>query len=238
MARLPNPHPEGCFWHEFTDKVGTPNVKWCEPTVCSVISEPANTWSNLAYLLVAGWITWTARTAKSQPMRVFGPMALLMGLFSFIYHASNNYVTQVFDFIGMFLYVYLLMVINLRRLGWLSRRHIWSVYSALVVGSTAVVHAMYLVEIHFQMIIAFGALAIIGTEVLLYRRGDGERHSYRAFLASLAFIAVAQVFSLLDISRTWCEPENLLLHGHALWHVIGSVSVLFAFLHYRQFDVD
>lgn len=238
MPRLPNPHPEGCFWHDIADKVGTPNVKWCEPTICGVISEPANTWSNVAYLLVAAWISWTARTAKSAPMRVFGPMAFLMGGFSFIYHASNNYLTQVFDFIGMFLYVYLLLVVNMRRLGWLGQGRMWQVYSALVVGSTLMTHAMYLAEVHYQMIIAFGAGAIVLTETLLYRRGDAKRYTYRWFALSLAFIAIAQAFSLLDISRTWCEPDNVFLHGHAIWHVIGSVSVLFAFLHYRQLDLQ
>ncbi len=238
MARLPNPHPEGCFWHDLADKVGAPNVKWCEPTICSVVSEPANTWSNLGYMAVAAWIGWTARTAKSRAIRVFGPMAFLMGLFSLIYHASNNYLTQVFDFIGMFLYVYLLLVINLRRLNWLSVQRMWTVYSALVVGSTALVHVMYLAEIHYQLMVAVGAVAIVGTEALLYRRGDGERYSYKAFWASLGFLVVAQVFSILDGTRTWCEPDNLLLHGHALWHMIGSISVLFAFLHYRQMRVD
>lgn len=237
MSRLPNPHPEGCFWHDFTDKVGTPNVKWCEPTICSVISEPANTWSNLGYIGVAAWIGWTARTAKSPLIRAFGPMALLMGLFSLIYHASNNYLTQVFDFIGMFLYVYLLMTINLRRLGWLTERRQWALFTALVVCSTGLTHAMYLAELHYQLLIAFGAVGIIGTEALLHGRGVGRRYNYRWFVLSLVCIVVAQVFSLLDITRTWCEPDNLVLHGHAIWHVIGSVSVLCAFLHYRQVEI-
>ena len=238
MSRLPNPHPEGCFWHDMADQVGTPNVKWCEPTICSVISEPANTWSNLGYILVGVWLAWTARTAKSAAMRVFGPMAMVTGICSLVYHASNNYLTQVFDFIGMFFYVYLLVVINLRRLSWVSQRRMWLLYSALVVGSTALVHAMYLADLHYQMLIAISALLIIVTEVLLYRRGDGERYSYKWFVAGLLTISVAQVFSLLDISRTWCEPENLVLHGHALWHVIGSISIVFTFLHYRQMELD
>ena len=238
MARLPNPHPEGCFWHDFTDKVGAPNVKWCEPTICSVVSEPANTWSNLGYMLVAVWIGWTARTAKTAEVRVFGPMAFLMGLFSLIYHASNNYFTQVFDFIGMYLYVNLLIALNMRRLQWLSRRQLRPVYSALVVGSTLLTHAMYMAELPYQALVAAGGAIIVGTELLLYRRRGEAKVRTAWFWASLVTICIAQVFSLLDVTRIWCEPNNLMLHGHAIWHAIGSVSVLFAFLHYRQFKVD
>ena len=49
----PNPHPPNCPWHSSADLLGAPNIKWCEATLCGWISEPANTWSNLLYLVSA-----------------------------------------------------------------------------------------------------------------------------------------------------------------------------------------
>ncbi|MFH1811361.1 MAG: ceramidase domain-containing protein [Pseudomonadota bacterium] len=238
MPQYPNPHAPGCPWYDVTEVVGAPNLKWCEPTRCEWISEPANTWSNLGYLAVAVVFWRLARSARSVAVRLFAPTAFLMGLFSFVYHASNNYLTQVFDFVGMFLYVYLLVRINLVRV-WPGLRT-WQrpIYWGLILGSTGLVHGMYLLDLPYQLLIAIGVLVLVVTEVICMRRGDWQRYRYRYFGLSLLIIVVAESFSLLDVSRTWCQPENLILHGHAIWHVLGSVSILFAFLHYRQLDLD
>ncbi len=238
MAKLPNPHPAGCFWHDFTEKVGTPNVKWCEPTLCGIISEPANTWSNLGYLVLSIWFWWVGRSTSSKLLRLFAPTAFLIGLFSFVYHASNNYLTQVFDFVGMFLYVYLLVMINFRRLGWVSKARQWWLYWGLVLGSVALTHILYLVEIPYQGLIAVGVVLILTTEMLRWRAGDRERYHYWALVVSFVMILVAESFSLLDVTRTWCQPENTFLHGHAIWHLLSAVSIGFAFVHYRQMDID
>ncbi|MBK6740332.1 MAG: ceramidase domain-containing protein [Haliea sp.] len=77
-----------------------------ETTVCSWISEPANTWSNALYLVFAFVIYVQCRKSPHLELRWMGPAMFFMGLFSLVYHASNNYVTQVFDFIGMYLLVF------------------------------------------------------------------------------------------------------------------------------------
>ena len=58
----------GCPWYEAQQSYGAPNVNWCEPTVCSVINEPANTWSNLPYLLVSLVLI---KKMKDQPLKNF-----------------------------------------------------------------------------------------------------------------------------------------------------------------------
>ncbi len=238
VAKLPNPHPEGCPWHDFTEWAGAPNVKWCESTICSIISEPANTWSNVAYLVVAAWFFWVQKTAKTRLVRSFGPVAFAMGSFSLVYHASNNYPTQILDFIGMYLYVYLLLVINLRRLGLFSARGERPVFWALVVATTGVTHLMYLVQIPYQLLVLLAVIVILITEGVLYRRGDRERYGYRDFVISFVLITGALSASLLDVTRTWCNPENAFLHGHAVWHLGGAVSIFFAFRFYRQIEID
>jgi hypothetical protein len=57
--------------------------------------------------------------------------------------------------------------------------------------------------------------------------------SYRHYWVALGLMVTAQVFSQLDLKRIWCEPDNLILHGHAVWHMIGSLGMLFLGLHLK-----
>lgn len=236
--RYPNPHPPGCPWHGLTELVGAPNLKWCEATRCSWVSEPANTGSNVGYLAVAVAFWRMVRSARNAAARLFVSTAALMGLCSLVYHASNNYLSQVLDFVGMFLYVYLLVRINLVRVWPSLRRWQTAIYWALVIGSVALVHTMYVLELRFQLLIAGAVLVLIATELVMMRRGDWQRYRYRYFGLSVLLIVVAQGFSLADLSRAWCHPENVVLHGHALWHLLSAVSIFFSFLHYRQLELD
>lgn len=233
-----NPHAPGCPWHAAAELVGAPNIKWCETTVCSWISEPANTWSNALYLVFAVVIYMQCRKSSHLELRWMGPAMFFMGLFSLVYHASNNYVTQVFDFIGMYLLVFWFLVINLRRCGFIARASQVKVWLLLSVACTGLVHAMYLTGLKFQLIVAVGVLAIIATEVIARRKDAAERVPIGNFVVGLCFVGVAQVASLMDGSRTLCMPDHAWLQGHAIWHVLAAIGLYFAYLHYRQMDFD
>ncbi|NDG85398.1 MAG: hypothetical protein EBX52_10245, partial [Proteobacteria bacterium] len=119
-----------------------PNVKWCEEQLCSWIEEPANTWSNLGYIL-AGMVMWRMSAGlKSRPLRFYGPAGILVGLFSFVYHASNAFALQLFDFLGMYLFLFLLIFVNLERLGHRVIRHSLKPYLLTVTASTLVTFAV------------------------------------------------------------------------------------------------
>ena len=234
----PNPHPEGCFWHGPAELLGAPNIKWCEPTICSLFSEPANTWTNLAYILAAGLMAVLLLRKPNRTMRWFPLAVFVMGAGSFIYHASNNFLSQLGDFVGMFFWIYLILAINMRRYGFLGRGAARGVYWALVLGSSLGIWGLYLLEFPFQITIAVLALVIVASEVGLYFKSGQRAGHYSAFVLCLALLAAGEVFSLLDVNRIWCQPDNSFLHGHVLWHLLGGLATLFAFFHYRQFELD
>ena len=225
----PNPHPDLCPWHEAAAILGAPNIKWCEATLCGWISEPANTWSNLAYLVLGLVIVRQNWRASHYELRWMGPAMLLMGGFSLGYHASNNYLTQVFDFLGMYLLVFWMLVINLRRLGWFARERQKAVFVALCVAGTLLVHLMYLAQLKFQFIIAAAALVIVVSEVRARRK---QPVPWGNLSVGLALLCVAQAASLADLTRVYCEPGSW-LQGHAVWHVMSAVALYFACRHYR-----
>jgi hypothetical protein len=222
----------GCPWWAASE-LRLPNVDWCEAQRCSWIVEPANTWSNLGYVLVGALLWWLARRSRSRALRAFGPAALLVGLASGVYHASYTFVLQILDFFGMYVFCYLLLTLNLVRLGLLAaedrRRRYWQ----LVAATTAATVAIDFLEIPIQGVVLLLILSIVATEAWIRTR---ERYPLRFFLLSLACIAAGAVFSALDLSRTWCDPWHPVLQGHAIWHALSAASLLAAFLHYRQFE--
>jgi hypothetical protein len=203
---------------------------------CAWVVEPANTWSNLAYLLVAALLWWAARRtrARSAHLRFFAPAALLVGAASGIYHASYTFVLQILDFFGMYVFCYLLLVVNLQRLGFVAardwRRRFWQ----LVLGSTALTVAVDFLEVPIQALVLLLILALVGSELWLRLRSPGA--SLRFFALGVGLLCAGSAFSLLDVTRTWCQPTHPVLQGHAIWHVLSALSLGAAFAHYLQFD--
>lgn len=224
--------PSDCPWQALA-AYGPPNVKWCEERLCAWIGEPANAWSNLAFVLVALAIHARARGLRG-PLRRFAPTVALVGATSFVYHASNTAITQLLDFFGMYLFCGLLLALNAARLGWLSARRLLPVLLASTLALTAVTAVLVRRGAPIQAIVLALIAAIVATEAVARRR-VGRRYRLGAFAAALALLAAALACSLLDATRVWCDPSDHVLQGHAAWHVLSALSLLAAFVHYRQF---
>ena len=235
MESFPNLDPS-CPWYSLKS-LRAPKIKWCEDQLCSWIEEPANTWSNLGYVL-AGILMWRlSRDLKSKPLRFYGPAGVLVGACSFIYHASNAFVMQLFDFFGMYLFIFLLIFVNLERLGKRVIRNSFGPYFATVTSATLLTLAVDFTSFPIQGLILGLILVVIATEVLAFRRSPKRFKMHWLFL-SFFFISLGAVCSILDIKRISCDPFNHVVQGHALWHIFGSLALFFSFLHHRQFDEE
>ncbi len=226
-----------CPWHDAQQLFGEPNVKWCEERLCSVINEPANAWSNLAYILVALWCLWQGRAQNSRTLRQFGWTLAIVGSSSFAYHATNNFGTQLLDFMGMYVCVFLLIAMNLHRGGFIPASRITWIHAGGSILATLLILPMRAAGLPYQAIVLVGALGIIGTEFAAVRVA-GRPASYRWFAGSLLFFAIALGFSISDVKGWRCDPKDHLFPGHALWHLFGAVGLLLGTLHYRQLELE
>ncbi len=233
LSKYPHLLEPGCPWVPLREWSGLPNVKWCEETLCSTIAEPTNTWSNLAYLVVAAVLWWLTRRSPSRVQRFWASAAFWVGVTSFAYHATVSFLTQVFDFWGMYCFFCLVLLLNLVRMGSVPLERLfvwlWSSIAALTV-LTVVIGKLGL---PVQGIVGVLILATLATEVLS-SRGREVRHAW--LFAALGLLAIASGFSAADASRLWCDPTDHVFQGHAIWHVLGAGSMLCAHLFYRQFQ--
>ena len=221
-----------CPWSRFDP----PTMKFCEENLCAWVTQPANAWSNLGYLLV-GLYVWQSRQGGDGAARLFGPLALAVGITSFAYHASFTFVFQVADLGAMFLLSSLLLVLNLRRAGVTGTRRLVLVYGALNVGSLAL-----LLTLRSKVgLVLFGGqiLAALALEAHLRLRGGAgaEPHRQDRYLAlSLGCFIASYVFWSLDFFRIACDPSQHVFQGHAAWHVINSFCFVLLSRYYRSVE--
>jgi hypothetical protein len=227
-----DPLPAGCPWSGWLP----PNVDWCEEELCGWIVNPADTWSNLAYL-VFGAIMWRQASRSGDPrVALFAPASVVVGVFSFAYHASYTYFLQFFDFVGMFVFCFTVITANALRLGWIEHRRQWVFFASGVVVSSASVPLVSQTTIPIQVLVGVLILVILGQELALHRgrEADVVEADYGPFYLALILLAGAAAFSLADVTRVWCNPQNHWVQGHAVWHLLTASSLYALFVFYSR----
>ncbi|MBN1383013.1 MAG: ceramidase domain-containing protein [Deltaproteobacteria bacterium] len=198
------------------------------------LKQPANAWTNVFYLLNAlALFVFYIKDRKRQLALTFGVISFLIGLSSFLYHASNTFFFQYFDLASMYLLSGLLAALVLVRLGFVQPRRWLIVFLSVFAGSSVLL---------FIIRGKSGAI-IFGIEVILILLLEGRTRMksrrktlYRNLLYALALFVVSFVFWVLDYNGLIFSPGNHLIQGHGLWHILNSFCFVFLYLFYRQFD--
>jgi hypothetical protein len=216
-----------------------PVIKFCEPNLCARIVQPANTWSNLAYIFVGIVILILANKGKKTSLWWLGPITILIGLFSFAYHASYTFIGQMLDLGSMFLFATFLLMINLKRIkpdlknttiAWLfifiNIFCLVSMYVIRTVGGFNIGILIFGIEL----------AAVLALECLAWSRAK-TRYRLGHILTALLIASIAAVIWMFDYTRLWCNADTYhYLNGHELWHILTAVSLFFVYLFYRQFN--
>jgi len=172
-----------------------------------------------------------ARRTAGRQLRLFAPAAFVVGAFSLIYHASYTFFFQFFDFVGMFVFCFLPITLNAVRLGQVSPGRQLGLYGAGVVGSSALVPIGYFAGFPIQALVFVLIVVIIGQEIAIRRVAPAA--DYRWYAIALGLIAAAAVFSALDVTRVFCDPDDHWLQGHAIWHGLTAAALFALFQFYR-----
>jgi hypothetical protein len=227
------------------DDVGR-GANFCEAARDWVVRQPANTFSNVAFVVAGLLIAWHAGVRgniRSNPWAhrpwatAMACLVVLLGPGSAAMHATQSALGGHLDLLSMYLVASFAAAYATMR--WLRRgtRFLVATFGAGVafcelVGSWGATLPVVSHPGNAGFAILLGYAAAL--EVLIMRRpGFSARRGYA--YASLASILTA--FLIWNASRAWlCDPHSL-VQGHAIWHVLGAVSAYFLYRYYASEDV-
>lgn len=221
-------------------------ANFCEAAREWVVLQPANTFSNVAFVAVGLLIAWHAGirenigTSLSTYRHMATAMAclvVLLGPGSAAMHATQSATGGHLDLLSMYLVASFAAAYAAMR--WL--RGGYKVFAATFVGGVAFCELVgaWSVEVPVVMHAGNAAFALLliaatGLEALIVRRGEVRAKLGYAF-ASLASILTA--FAIWNGTKAWlCEPHSL-IQGHAIWHILGAVATFFLYRYYASEEV-
>lgn len=216
--------------------------EFCERARPGDVAQPANTFSNLGFVVAGLLVAWHAtRTRLHGTLGRFPVLAtgyacivVLLGPASAAMHATQSAVGGVLDLTSMYLIAAFAAAYALMR--WWHRGPTW--FAVVFLGLLAFCQTMWWVPAEIPLVrfagnLAFGVLLTVAllVEYFLARRGDLTL-DLRYAAAALACMVVA--FAIWTASQHGlCDPDSL-LQGHAAWHLLGAAAAYFLYRLYAS----
>ncbi|PCH93714.1 MAG: hypothetical protein COB85_06525 [Bacteroidetes bacterium] len=205
------------------------------------IRQPADTWSNLAFIFVSIVIIWMVYYQKPETRNnlaqnpsyswLFALASFLTGVGSFYYHASLTFMSQWFDVMGMYFSVTFFIIYNLDRLRKLGPTKVYASYFAI-----NILLGVLLVTIPEARRYLFGSFLFLLLFSVYYSQVKLKTEIRTGYLYwAIACFAVAFGLWILDIKHIVCVPDSL-FQLHAVWHCLSALSGFFIYMYYRSED--
>lgn len=196
----------------------------------SPIRQTANTYSSLAFVF-SGMFMIVRRPVASRltcaHAFTMGLASLTVGVGSAFYHASLTFIGQFFDVFGMFLLAAFMLVYAFERIWNLRLMTTLSLYLALNLFLSWLQIVLPDTRRYVFAIVLIVAL-IFEHYFRMKTKPQLEIHWLNI---GIGLLAVAYLIWILDNTRLVCFT-NSLIQGHAVWHILGAVSVLFLHRYY------
>ena len=226
----------GSEWGAFAPASCTATRCFCElPRTGTLLLQPANTWSSFGYVLIGSLMLVLpygrdpASALSPLSGRTLGVTAIIVGVGSGLLHATLTLWGQFFDVLGMYLVGSFLLVSALARWRRVTDGAAIILYATLCISLVTVL--LVLPEVRRWLFAVLLILAILTELVFAWRLRPSARISF--YLGGLLASGAAFVIWVLDQQGVVCAPDSL-LQGHAVWHLLGAVSLWLSFFYYRS----
>jgi hypothetical protein len=261
LAWISNRYQDQNVWQNWTESQEFRKPSYTEAVhSADLFRTQANTWSNLAYVLVGFYCIALgmhdrahASTSECNYIVDTPAMSILMGVAccylgigSGLFHASLTRWGQQLDVGAMYAPLLVCIAINWGR--YLPRAWrlsadvslpVWSVLLASVVLIAALLYhykwsmsSSQVLPLHILTVIAFA----IADSIPLPRGLHRSRLKKRWLLIAFVSLALAITFRQLDVAGRFGTPDTF-LQGHALWHLLTAASLGAMYLYYRSESV-
>ena len=219
--------------------------------VDDVFRTHANTWSNLAYVIVGLYaLALGVSDQRSRPARaggyviqtpamslLFGAACCYLGFGSGLYHASLTSWGQQLDVAAMYVPLLACLAMHLGRWACAARGQwefpaapIWPVLTGLVVVTSYLLYrykwSMSASVVLTTLILLVGLLGLL--DVFFARHRMRFRWLGWSSVALFAAITCRQ----LDVAGKFSGPDAW-FQGHAIWHVLTALSLACLYAYYR-----
>lgn len=206
--------------------------EFCEHAATGCVVQPANTWSNLGFVLAGLVIAWHARrpegalAGSAGLATAYALLAVALGPASAAMHATQSALGGRLDLLSMYLIAAFILAHAVTSAvagggGLFTVVFVVAVVAAEVLASAPVrvpwlghpgnaAFAMLLV-----VALAFGELA--------RRRGRLRTHLGWVGAALGSILLALGLWSISHSHGPWCDPTSL-LQGHAAWHLLCALS--------------
>lgn len=233
MSYYTNPHDYQCPWYPYSELFGPSNQSWCEETMCHWISEPINTYTNISYILMAIALYFIVKKSANSQLRKLPYLLFGIGIASTAYHASNNYLSQVVDFIFIFLFMFWATALNFSATQRIKPTQFTKLVTTLTALFTILVHVLYINFITFQPLVGLAFFIYLYSEyrAYLYTKKESLTYHCRYLVCAIGLLIIGQVFSFLDVQKIMCVPTDHFFQGHALWHILSAISLALIITH-------
>lgn len=197
----------------------------------NAIRQMSNTISSLGFVL-SGVLMLAYKQRDGQRLTIsysilMGMSVVIIGLGSGFYHASLTFIGQFTDVLGMFLLAAFMLVYAWERIYNLQPRQTLFIYLVINLGLTWLQIAVPETRRYVFALVLIVALIFEA----LYRRQARPQIVAKHIHLGVGLLTLAYIIWILDHTHLVCF-ENSLLQGHALWHLLGAVSVWFLHRYY------
>ncbi|KYH45323.1 hypothetical protein AZH51_05465 [Branchiibius sp. NY16-3462-2] len=228
----------GLGW--FGPDVGA-GANFCEAARDGLIKQPANTWSNLGFVIagLAAALYLDRHWSELAYPTLLAPFPVLMALLgpgSMAMHATQSSLGGRFDVGSMYLFAGYAAAYGLTRLLGRGLFTLSILFVVLVVGAEVLGASDIpapLVDTAGNLAFAVLLLVAVLVEVFIQRRPTHPA-SWRWALMAVGAMALAfLIWSLSHSGGPLCDPQSL-LQGHAVWHVLCAVAAYSLFRFYAS----
>ena len=216
---------------------------FCEAARTGWVRQPANTLSNLGFVVAGLAVAWYATervrlgvTLGAHPAlaTAYAVLVVLLGPGSMAMHATQTDLGGHLDLLSMFLVsgfalAYALMRFVRRGPGFLGVVFVL----AVVVGMAAQLRggSAPLVGHVGNAAFALQVLLAVGLEVALVRRAVPRQDVWFGAASVVTLLSAFAIWTTGTTGHAWCRPDAV-LQQHALWHVLCACAAYLLFRHY------
>ena len=219
-------------------------IPFCEAEHPGLIKEPANTWSNLGFIIAGlciAWILSTGRyaanansfTRKRFYAFFFPCLVIFLGPGSMAMHATKTHMGGFFDMLSMYLIASFITSYAMQRF------FDWPWWGFTLVFLMALSTCIWANFTHCTIVFsffgntAFAFYLVVGGifEILNVYVKKLKHETKWAYFALAALLVSFTIWNLTLTGTSLCDPDSI-FQGHAAWHLGDALSAFFLFRYY------